>query len=95
MTQFVVTNVVTILIPLWGMIGIWTEKLGSVSFNLFHATIVPLRSVLGSTTYGSFGLSKPHVCLAVILYSHQGVQCDFWPLPGALLCILSGNDGRA
>ncbi|KAG2156428.1 autophagy-related protein 22-like protein [Suillus clintonianus] len=26
--MFVVTNVVTILMPLWGMIGIWTEKLG-------------------------------------------------------------------
>ncbi|KAG1752412.1 MFS general substrate transporter [Suillus paluster] len=30
--MFVVTNVVTIFIPLWGMIGIWTDKLGSVSF---------------------------------------------------------------
>ncbi|KAL4076304.1 autophagy-related protein 22-like protein [Scleroderma yunnanense] len=26
--MFVITNVVTILIPLWGMIGIWTNKLG-------------------------------------------------------------------
>ena len=26
--QFVVTNVVTTLIPLWGMIGIWTQKFG-------------------------------------------------------------------
>lgn len=26
--KFVVTNVVTILIPLWGMIGIWTQKFG-------------------------------------------------------------------
>jgi MFS-type transporter involved in bile tolerance (Atg22 family) len=26
--MFVVTNVVTCLIPLWGMIGIWTNKLG-------------------------------------------------------------------
>lgn len=30
MEKFVVTNVVTILIPLWGMIGIWTEKFGLV-----------------------------------------------------------------
>ena len=29
--QFFVTNVVTILIPLWGMIGIWTDKFGYVS----------------------------------------------------------------
>jgi MFS-type transporter involved in bile tolerance (Atg22 family) len=26
--MFIVTNVVTILIPLWGMIGIWTDKFG-------------------------------------------------------------------
>lgn len=26
--KFVITNVVTILIPLWGMIGIWTQKFG-------------------------------------------------------------------
>ncbi|KAG2060272.1 hypothetical protein BDR06DRAFT_1002781 [Suillus hirtellus] len=48
--MFVVTNVVTILIPLWGMIGIWTKKLGSVLFDLFHDIIIPLRSALGSTT---------------------------------------------
>ena len=46
-TMFVVTNVVTILIPLWGMIGIWTGKLGfhnvwefwayNVVFGLFQA----------------------------------------------------------
>jgi len=45
--MFVVTNVVTILIPLWGMIGIWTQKLGfhnawefwayNVVFGLFQA----------------------------------------------------------
>ncbi|KAG1735042.1 autophagy-related protein 22-like protein [Suillus lakei] len=45
--MFVVTNVVTILIPLWGMIGIWTETLGfhnvwefwayNVMFGLFQA----------------------------------------------------------
>ena len=26
--QFVVTNVFSILIPFWGMLGIWTQKLG-------------------------------------------------------------------
>jgi MFS-type transporter involved in bile tolerance (Atg22 family) len=45
--MFVVTNVVTCLIPLWGMIGIWTTKLGfhnawefwayNVVFGLFQA----------------------------------------------------------
>ncbi|KAF8488509.1 MFS general substrate transporter [Russula emetica] len=45
--MFVVTNVVTILIPLWGMIGIWTNKFGfhnvwefwvyNVVFGLFQA----------------------------------------------------------
>ncbi|KAJ7872080.1 autophagy-related protein 22-like protein [Mycena leptocephala] len=46
-TMFVVTNVVTIMIPLWGMIGIWTLKLGfhnkwefwayNIVFGLFQA----------------------------------------------------------
>ncbi|GJE84499.1 MFS general substrate transporter [Phanerochaete sordida] len=45
--MFIVTNVVTILIPLWGMIGIWTDKFGfhnvwefwayNVVFGLFQA----------------------------------------------------------
>ncbi|KDQ20529.1 hypothetical protein BOTBODRAFT_26547 [Botryobasidium botryosum FD-172 SS1] len=45
--MFVVTNVVTVLIPLWGMIGIWTTKVGfhnewefwayNVVFGLFQA----------------------------------------------------------
>ncbi|KAH9938056.1 MFS general substrate transporter [Fomitopsis serialis] len=45
--MFVVTNVVTILIPLWGMIGLWTTKFGfhqvweywayNVVFGLFQA----------------------------------------------------------
>lgn len=29
--MFVVTNVVTIMIPLWGMIGLWTQKFGLIS----------------------------------------------------------------
>ncbi|KAF9534657.1 MFS general substrate transporter [Crepidotus variabilis] len=45
--MFVITNVVTIMIPLWGMIGIWTGKLGfhnvwefwayNIVFGLFQA----------------------------------------------------------
>ncbi|KAF7302869.1 Autophagy-related protein [Mycena kentingensis (nom. inval.)] len=45
--MFVVTNCVTILIPLWGMIGIWTQRIGfhnkwefwayNVVFGLFQA----------------------------------------------------------
>ncbi|TCD61408.1 hypothetical protein EIP91_008512 [Steccherinum ochraceum] len=45
--MFIVTNVVTIMIPLWGMIGIWTDKLGfhnvwefwayNIVFGLFQA----------------------------------------------------------
>lgn len=45
--MFVVTNVVTVLIPLWGMIGIWTDKFGfhnewefwayNIVFGLFQA----------------------------------------------------------
>ncbi|KAF7984748.1 hypothetical protein HWV62_11701 [Athelia sp. TMB] len=46
-TMFVVTNVATIMIPLWGMIGLWTTKFGfhnvwefwayNVIFGLFQA----------------------------------------------------------
>ncbi|KZS89109.1 MFS general substrate transporter [Sistotremastrum niveocremeum HHB9708] len=46
-TMFVVTNIFTVLIPLWGMIGIWTNKIGfhnrwefwayNVVFGLFQA----------------------------------------------------------
>ncbi|KAG6330357.1 hypothetical protein ID866_8731 [Astraeus odoratus] len=46
-TMFIITNVVTILIPLWGMIGIWTDQFGfhnawefwayNVVFGLFQA----------------------------------------------------------
>ncbi|KAF8530049.1 MFS general substrate transporter [Hysterangium stoloniferum] len=46
-TMFVITNVATILIPLWGMIGIWTDKIGyhnawefwayNIVFGLFQA----------------------------------------------------------
>jgi MFS-type transporter involved in bile tolerance (Atg22 family) len=46
-SMFVVTNVVTMMIPLWGMIGLWTDKLGfhnawefwayNVVFGLFQA----------------------------------------------------------
>lgn len=45
--MFIVTNVVTILIPLWGMIGMWTDKFGfhnvwefwayNIVFGLFQA----------------------------------------------------------
>ncbi|KAK0243386.1 MFS general substrate transporter [Armillaria nabsnona] len=45
--MFVVTNVVTVLIPLWGMIGIWTETIGfhnvwefwfyNIVFGIFQA----------------------------------------------------------
>ncbi|KAI0068503.1 MFS general substrate transporter [Artomyces pyxidatus] len=45
--MFIVTNVVTVMIPLWGMIGIWTDKFGfhnawefwayNVVFGLFQA----------------------------------------------------------
>ncbi|KAF9057521.1 MFS general substrate transporter [Panaeolus papilionaceus] len=45
--MFVVTNVVTVMIPLWGMLGIWTNKIGfhnvwefwayNIVFGLFQA----------------------------------------------------------
>lgn len=94
MAQFVVTNVVTILIPLWGMIGIWTEKFGSVSFNLFLPPIVPLTCTLGSTMSGSSG-SSIILFPAVFLCPFQGIQHRVRPFPGALLRVLPDNDGRA
>jgi len=46
--MFALTNVVTIMIPLWGMIGLWTQRLGfhnvwefwayNVVFGLFQAS---------------------------------------------------------
>lgn len=46
-TMFVVTNIVTVLIPLWGMFGIWTREIGfhqrwefwayNIIFGLFQA----------------------------------------------------------
>ncbi|KAG1831185.1 vacuole effluxer Atg22 like-domain-containing protein [Suillus subalutaceus] len=53
--MFVVTNVVTILIPLWGMIGIWTEKLGfhnvwefwfNIVFGLFQAPYYAFSQIM-------------------------------------------------
>ncbi|KAG1851413.1 vacuole effluxer Atg22 like-domain-containing protein [Suillus subluteus] len=54
--MFVVTNVVTILIPLWGMIGIWTEKLGfhnvwefwayNIVFGLFQAPYYTFSQIM-------------------------------------------------
>ena len=26
--QFTATNIVTVIVPLWGMLGIWTDKIG-------------------------------------------------------------------
>lgn len=44
--MFVVTNVVTTLIPLWGMIGIWTSKFGfhnEWEFWCIHSLLTSLR----------------------------------------------------
>ena len=39
--QFMVTNVVTIMIPLWGMIGIWTTKIGCVIISSVESVPSP------------------------------------------------------
>ncbi|KAG6330358.1 hypothetical protein ID866_8732 [Astraeus odoratus] len=54
--MFFVTNVVTILIPLWGMSGVWTNKFGfhnawefwvyNVVFGLFQAPYYPFSQVM-------------------------------------------------
>lgn len=55
--QFVVTNVVTIFIPLWGMIGIWTQKFG---YEFVKNDTLPYtdRVLPGFTMYGSFGKDR-------------------------------------
>ncbi|KAF9461520.1 autophagy-related protein 22-like protein [Collybia nuda] len=40
--MFVVTNVVTVLIPLWGMVGIWTQKFGF--HNVWEFWSAPARA---------------------------------------------------
>ncbi|KAJ7886758.1 autophagy-related protein 22-like protein [Mycena leptocephala] len=72
-TMFVVTNVVTIMIPLWGMIGIWTLKLGfhnkayNIVFGLFQAPYYAFsQTMMAELTppgfdnmfFGLFGLSN-------------------------------------
>lgn len=77
--QFTITNVVTIFIPLWGMIGIWTTKFGYVrtAFSPFRACSLPANLQLPQR-------------LGVL-----GVQRRVRPLPGAVLRLLADDDGRA
>ncbi|TFY79226.1 hypothetical protein EWM64_g4783 [Hericium alpestre] len=63
--MFVVTNVVTVMIPLWGMIGIWTTKFGF--HNVWEFWCAPI------SFFGLFGLSNrassmigPNVIQAII-----------------------------
>ncbi|KAG6369476.1 MFS general substrate transporter [Boletus reticuloceps] len=67
--MFVVTNVVTILIPLWGMVGVWTEKFGAynVVFGLFQAPYYAFAQTMmaelsppgfDNMFFGLFGLSN-------------------------------------
>ncbi|KAG6848590.1 hypothetical protein H0H93_015639 [Arthromyces matolae] len=72
-TMFVVTNVVTVMIPLWGMIGIWTRKFGiigrayNVVFGLFQAPYYAFSQTMmaelsppgfDNMFFGLFGLSN-------------------------------------
>ncbi|KAG6373769.1 MFS general substrate transporter [Boletus reticuloceps] len=67
--MFVVTNVVTILIPLWGMVGVWTDKFGAynVLFGLFQAPYYAFSQTMmaelsppgfDNMFFGLFGLSN-------------------------------------
>ncbi|KAI9467369.1 MFS general substrate transporter [Lactarius psammicola] len=68
--MFIVTNVVTILIPLWGMIGIWTDKFGfhnvwevlglQSPYYAFSQTMMAELSPPGfdNMFFGLFGLSN-------------------------------------
>ena len=48
-SQFIVTNVFTIFIPLWGMIGIWTNRIGYAKFfwNILGLMFLKLPQCLG------------------------------------------------
>ena len=35
--QFIATNIVAVILPLWGMIGIWTDKFGWVTHLLISS----------------------------------------------------------
>jgi hypothetical protein len=51
------TSIVAIVLPLWGMIGIWTDKIGWVTPPLILSKMVTLRITIleDITTGGSFG----------------------------------------
>ena len=49
--QFVVTNVVTILIPLWGMVGIWTQKVGFHNVWEFWYGIVTVGNIISNLVF--------------------------------------------
>ena len=54
--QFIVTNVVTVLIPFWGMLGIWSNKIGWVS-TMKTPLLIPIVSTpLDSIVFGSSGM---------------------------------------
>ena len=58
--QFVVTNVFTILIPLWGVIGIRTNRIGYVRFFSNYTGVLRVTACLeGTTMLGSFGSLIP------------------------------------
>ncbi|KAH9013511.1 MFS general substrate transporter [Lactarius pseudohatsudake] len=83
--MFIVTNVVTILIPLWGMIGMWTDKFGFHNVWEFWAYNV---------FFGLFGLSNrassmigPNVIQAII--NKSGNNWDGFPFLFALCAAAS------
>lgn len=57
LSQFVITNVATIFIPLWGMIGIWTTKIGCVTIAVHGLTFEFDDGFVDSITPGNSGES--------------------------------------
>ena len=89
---------VTVLIPLWGMIGIWTDRFGCVhaSPSRLNVTEGSVVTFVDSTKYGSSG-GFLHLCIepSMTIESCKGVQCYLRPVSSSILCVLPDDDGRA
>jgi len=81
------------MIPLWGMIGIWTQKFGWVSPYLVpYLSPNELSDSIMSGSSGKVVRSLNHIPMLTI---HKGIQCGIWTFPGSLLRIFTDDDGGA
>jgi hypothetical protein len=68
--MFLVTNFFSVFIPFWGMMGLWTTRIG------FHNTVYR-----AATAY-LLRIANCSSCIVGILL----LQRHFWIVPGAVLC---------